>query len=592
MTVGRTFGCVFGGASVNDLAVAEVVMSVGVPRSLLRAAFARCVPYLAGVGVFSAACNILLLASPLFMLQIYDRVLASRSVPTLVTLTIIVAVVFLFYGIFELVRIRLLSRSALAIDAALESGAFLATLGKPIDWRQRGEPGLTRDLETVRGFLSGSGPLFIFDMPWLPLFLGLVVLLHPWLGAMATGGALILISLSVWNEFTVRPATVKGGEARAKQQQLVTAGQRNVEAVVSMGLAAGLAERWRRVHAGMIDMQRRAGDNAANFSAAIRSFRLFLQSAILALGAYLAIEGEISAGAMIAASIIAARALSPVEQAVAQWRGFVDTREAWRRLDCGLPGEALPARTALPAPRCSLVVSELAVAAPGGGEPLAEGIGFSLSAGQALAVVGPSAAGKSTLARALAGIWVPASGKIRIDGADLGQWDAAARGRHIGYLPQDVELFPGTVAENIARFQTDASAADIIGAAKQAHAHEMILLLPDGYDTEVGEAGRTLSAGQRQRIGLARALFGTPFLVVLDEPNAHLDSDGERALVAAVQGLRDRGSIVIVMAHRPSAIAAADHVLVMAGGRQRAFGDKQEVLPRVLQVSPTGRSAA
>ena len=381
-------------------------------------------------------------------------------------------------------------------------------------------------------------------------------------------------------------------EARVRKHAINALGQRNAEVVAAMGMGGNLTRRWSERHEEMLVAQTGAGDLTGGITAWAKTFRLMLQSGILALGAYLAILQEITPGAMIAASIISARALGPVEQALSRWRSYLETRSAWRRLDEDLAAE-VDVRTTLPRPVSTLEVVGLSIAPPGVEKPTLSDVNFRLEAGQSLAVVGPSAAGKTTLGRALARVWPPLEGEVRLDGATLDQWAPEMLGRFVGYLPQDVELFDGTVAENVSRFDEQCDDAQVIAAATAAGAHELITGLPDGYDTRIGPAGANLSAGQRQRIGLARALYGTPFLVILDEPDANLDTAGEEALRTAITGAKAAGSIVVIMAHRANAIAAADQVLVLAGGRQRAFGPPSEVLPRIVRKpGATKRSAA
>lgn len=533
-----------------------------------------------GVAAVSGMTNLLMLTGPLFMLQIYDRVLASRSVPTLVVLCALVAGLYLFLGLLEIIRARVLTRIGRRLEEQLGDVTFDAVLTLPLKTtRTDAASQPLRDLDRMRQFMSGPGPVAICDLPWLPAYLAIIFMFHPLLGWLGTAGAVILVVVTVSSEAILRGPMTRLAKLAGARSAFVEAGRRNAEALRSMGMAGAYAARWRRTNAEYLGEQERVGDTTGGFSATTKVFRLALQSAVLALGAWLAIRQEITPGVMIAASILTARALAPIEQAIGQWRGFIGFRQSRRRLQELLErigGETQ--RMALPRPGASLAVAGLGIAAPGSGSAIVQDLRFDLTAGQGLGIIGPSGSGKSTLARALVGIWPPARGTIRLDGAELDQWSPEALGPAIGYLPQGVELFDGTVAENIARFAPDAPPDAIIAAARQAGVHELVLSLPEGYDTQIGEGGAVLSAGQRQRVALARALYGSPFLIVLDEPNASLDSEGERALSDAILAARKAGSIVVVIAHRPNALACVDQVLVMAGGRQMAFGPRDDVL--------------
>lgn len=533
-----------------------------------------------GVAAVSGMTNLLMLTGPLFMLQIYDRVLASRSVPTLVVLCALVAGLYLFLGILEVIRSRVLTRIGRRLEEQLGDVTFDAVLTLPLKTtRTDAASQPLRDLDRMRQFMSGPGPVAICDLPWLPAYLAIIFVFHPLLGWLGTAGAVILVIVTVSSEAILRAPMERLARLTTTRSAFVEAGRRNAEAIRSMGMAGAYAARWRKANGGYLLEQERIGDASGGFSATTKVFRLALQSAVLALGAWLAIRQEVTPGVMIAASILTARALAPIEQAIGQWRGFVAFRQSRGRLQDLLErfGEDA-SKMPLPRPTSSLSIEGLSVAAPGAMAAIVHDLRFRLEAGQGLGVIGPSGSGKSTLARALVGVWPPARGTIRLDGAELDQWSPEAIGPSIGYLPQGVELFDGTVAENIARFAPDAHADAIIEAARQAGVHELVLSLPDGYDTRIGEGGAVLSAGQRQRVALARALFGSPFLIVLDEPNASLDSEGERALSDAILAARKAGSIVVIVAHRPNALACVDQVLVMAGGRQAAFGPRDEVL--------------
>ncbi len=528
----------------------------------------------------SAVANLLLLAGPLFMLQVYDRVLTSGSVPTLLVLSLAVTVAYAFLGLFEWVRMKMLARVAAMVEGRLEEPAFRASveanrLGAD---GQRSEDPL-KDVETLRQYIASPGLLFLFDAPWLPFFLFIVYLLHPVLALVAVIGAVVLIGLTILNERALSAQMNDIAEDTSHQNRLIHSSRNNGEAVAAMGMSPALLGRQQQIKAGMIDRQIKIIDTGSGFSTATKVLRMLLQSVLLATGAALAVAGEMSAGAMIASSILAARALSPVEQAVGSWRQFITFRRAWSRLGKTL-GQTAPrvAKVFLPAPSAELAVADLALVAKGCETPILSGVQFNLVAGEALGVIGPSASGKTTLARAITGLWQPEGGEIRLDGAKLDQWPADTLGRHIGYLPQRVSLFAGTVGENIARFAPGVSSEDVVAAAKAADVHELILRLPNGYDTHVEAVDNQLSAGQMQRIGLARALFGQPFLIVLDEPNSNLDNEGEAALMRAIGAMRKKGSIVIVMTHRPNVISATDKILVLAGGKQVAFGAREDIL--------------
>jgi PrtD family type I secretion system ABC transporter len=420
----------------------------------------------------------------------------------------------------------------------------------------------------------------------MPLYLGICYLFHPWIGIAATGGAVLLITITLCTEFLTRAPARAAAGLEASRNSLAEAGRRNAEAVHAMGMTRRLGLQWRECNRTYLAAHHRAADVAGALGGLSKVLRLVLQSAVLGIGAYLVIQQEATAGIIIAASILTSRALAPAELAVSQWRGFVSARQSWRRLNDlmdKIPGDWT--RMA-PRPNHSLAVETVSVVPPDTNRAVAHEVAFQLKSGQGLGIIGPSASGKSCLARSIVGVWPVARGAVRIDGAALDQWSSEALGPHLGYLPQDMELFAGTVAQNIARFEPEAPPDAVTGAAEAAGVHHLILGLPEGYETQIGDGGAALSAGQRQRIGLARALYGDPFLVVLDEPNSNLDSEGDDALTRAVLGVRARGGIVIVIAHRRSALAGVDNVLVMRGGRQQAFGPKEVVLREALQSRP------
>lgn len=563
---------------------ASLRMKNNAGRQVVSDALRACRSVLAGVGLISLVINLLMLTGPLFMLQIYDRVLTSRSVPTLVSLAAIVLALYGFYGLLEGIRSRILTRIGARLDERLSAVTFESVVALPLLGGRRAErleP--MGDLDLVRQFLSGPGPSALFDMPWMPVYIAVVFVFHPVLGFVALGGALIMCVLIGLNELLTRNPLGEAARHALARNAFVEGARANAEAIIAMGMLDGLRARWLQANDRFLALQGKASDRVAMFSASIKTFRFMLQSAILGVGAYLAIQEAITPGVMIAASIITSRAVAPIEQAVGHWRGWTAARRGLRRLRQvldGLPDTA--PETELELPCKSLEVANLAVVAPGGTKPILQNINFELEAGAAIGIIGPSGAGKSTLARALLGVWPTAKGSIQLDGADLDQWEPERLGRVIGYLPQDVQLLSGSVAENIARFSPDWESEDVINATKLANSHNLIKGFPQGYDTQVGDGGAVLSGGQRQRVALARALYGEPFLVVLDEPNSNLDAEGEAALTQSLQDLRSKGCIVVVIAHRPSAISAVDTLLFLKGGQIGAIGPKDEVLTQVL----------
>jgi PrtD family type I secretion system ABC transporter len=555
------------------------------PKSELMAALGSCRHAFIGVGAFSVLVNVLMLTGSLYMLEVYDRVLPSRSVPTLIGLSLLTAALFLFQGLLDMMRGRLLTRVGNQLDFALGPRIYHLIVRLPLRTRQGGDSiQPVRDLDTIRSFLSGTGPTVFFDLPWLPLYLAICFAFHFWIGMTALAGALVLVALTVMTEILARRPVRSASMHSAARMRFAETSRRNAEVLAAMGMSERLTDRWHALSRDLSGHQRRASDVAGGLGSFGRVFRMLLQSAVLGVGAYLVIQQEATAGIIIAASILTGRALAPVDLAIANWKGFLAARQSWQRLKQMLA--ALPApteRLKLGPPSHGLTVEALAVAPPGTQKIVALDVNLALKAGNAVGIIGPSASGKSSLIRALVGIWLPARGVVRLDGAAIDQWTSADLGKYVGYLPQDVELIEGTIAENIARFDPDAPAEEIIAAAKSAGVHDMIVSFPNGYDTQIGEQGTALSAGQRQRVALARALYGDPFLVVLDEPNSNLDAEGEEALTRAIMGVRARGGIVIVVAHRPSALSAVDHVLAMSAGRQQAFGPKDEVLSKVLR---------
>jgi ATP-binding cassette subfamily C protein/ATP-binding cassette subfamily C protein EexD len=555
-----------------------VAMAQGQGEGFLGAV-AACRRALGAAAGFSLFVNLLQLAVPLFMLQVFDRVLVGGSLETLGLLALLAVAALVAMAALDLVRARLMHRAGdwfeRRLGAATFERAVLAAGGDAV--------GRLRDLARLRGFLASNSLISLYDSPWVPIYLGIIFLLHPSLGWVATVGAVALFALALVNEMlTRRPLAVAGAAAgRAETQALAAA--RNAEAVDAMGMMADLAQHWRAANAAALAPQGRATDRAAAAFALSKFARLAVQLAILAVGAVLVVHQEITAGAMIAGSIMMARALAPVEQAIGSWKELVGARAAYRRLGRLHAAPAKRAATmALPRPAGRLAVDRVALCFPGAPEPTIKGVSFEVAPGEAIAIVGPSAAGKSTLARLIVGTWRPSAGTVRLDGAELFRWDRADVGRQVGYLPQDVELFAGTVRRNIARM-AEAEPADVVAAARLAGVHDMVLRLSQGYDTEIGPGGAILSAGQRQRIALARALYGRPRLVVLDEPNANLDSAGEAALVDAIGRIRRDGAAVVVVAHRPNVLQAVDRVVVLRDGAIEMVGPTEQVLARLAR---------
>jgi len=546
-----------------------------------------------GVAVLSGLINLLYLSGSIFMMEVYDRVLPSQSIPTLVGLSVIIVVLYLFQGLFDALRGRIMARVGAAIDEDLSQQIFQGQLKAPLKGKVDGDGQQPlRDLDQLRAFLAGGGPSALFDLPWMPLYLFICFAFHPWIGLAALGGACLLVVITLLTEMMTKEASKAAVSAALVRNGISEGARRNAEVVQAMGMAQRIGVRWGDANASYLSHQQRASDVAGGFGAISKVLRMLLQSMVLAIGAYLVIDGQATGGIMIASSILTSRAMAPVELAIGNWKGFVSARQGWRRLKALLEANAQTDEPLkLPAPRSILSIENAGAGAPGGQRFSVQDVSFELRAGSGLGIIGPSASGKSSLARMIVGVWPTWRGKVRFDGAAVEQWLPEDLGHHIGYLPQDVELFAGTVAQNIARFDPQPKAEAIIAAAKAANVHEMILQLPDGYETQVGEAGAALSGGQRQRLALARALYGDPFLVVLDEPNSNLDNEGEQALTAAIMSIRARGGVVVVIAHRPSALAGVDLVLVMGEGRMQSFGPKEEVLSKVLRAVPAPQSA-
>ena len=562
-------------------------------KSEVRIAAGTLGPIVTTLAFVSGVVNLLALTGSFYMLQVYDRVLSSRSVPTLVALSVLAAGLFIFQGGLEVVRSQILVRLASRIDrdltpqiirAVIRLRSFVGAESNPM------QP--MRDVDAIRTYLSGPGPTAILDMPWMPLYILFVFALHPILGWIAVFGVGILIAVTVLTERLMKKPGESAALAAKQRWAIAEASEHGADALNAMGFGDRFLLRFQTANSEHLSANARLSDVVGGLSVVSRVFRLMLQSALLGVGAYLTIKSEMTGGAIIAASIVASRALAPIELAIANWRGFTGARQACRRLDAtlaSLPKQDQP--LLLRAPVRSLNVEGISVAVPGTQTVTLSRISFDLKAGTVLAVIGPSAAGKSTLARAVVGVWPLVQGTVRLDGAALASWSPEKLGKYVGYLPQDVQLFDGTVTENISRFEEQPDSQHVVAASQAADVHEMVLRLPNGYETRIGTDGSALSAGQRQRIALARALYGDPFLLVLDEPNSNLDSDGEVALIKAIEAVKARGGIVIVIAHRPVVLRVADTVAVIGGGQLTAIGPRDEVMRKVLRHPVTAPAA-
>ena len=537
------------------------------------------------IGAFSFVINILLLMPSIYMLQIYDRVLTSRNETTLVMLTLIMLGLYALEAALEFVRSRVLVRASVALDAKLSSRVFDASFERHLQGRGGSPAQAIGDMTNIRQFLSGQGLFAFFDSPWTPIYLLVIFLLNPWLGVFALVGALILAVMAYITERFTSPILTEAIQHATTANNYAASNLRNAEAIEAMGMLGRLRERWHERQNRFLALQSQASDRAGSIGAVTRFLRLSLQSGVLGLGALLVIENQLTAGGMIAASILLGRALAPVELGIASWRGFVSARGAYARLTELLNahpprGNSLP----LPRPGGAISVENLLVAAPGKREPILKNLNFKVPAGTLVAVVGPSGSGKSTLARALVGIWKPLSGAVRLDGAEVHDWRKEELGPWVGYLPQGVELIEGTVAENIARFgNTDAER--VVRAAQRSGVHDLVLHLPQGYDTPIGENGAVLSGGQRQRVALARALYDDPALIVLDEPNANLDEAGDAALMKALQELKQEKRTVFVVTHRANVLSVSDMVMVLVDGTIQAFGPRDAVAKALIPKS-------
>jgi ATP-binding cassette, subfamily C, bacterial len=541
--------------------------------------------YFLTAAMFSLAINLLYLAGPLYMLQVYDRVISSASEVTLVMLTIALLLAFIALAGLDAVRARVLTRASIRLDQKIAGRVMTAIIDRSAN-SGGARSQLLRDFDTFRQFITGMGIHAIFDLPWAPIYIGVIFVLHPALGAFAFGCSVLLILMALLNEWIVKPPLTESGEAASRNYSFTEMSLRNTEVVRAMGMTDGLLKRWGRDRNRMLERQVTASDRAATMQSVIKFLRLSMQSLILGLGAYLVIERLATVGAMFAASILLGRALQPVEQIVGSWRNLVSARGGFLRVRELL--SANPPRDtslSLPRPHGRLAVEALTFVPPLTNKPILRGVAFGIESGEVLGIIGPSGAGKSTLARQLVGVLIPSAGAVRLDGSDVSIWARTSLGDHLGYLPQDIELFADTVAANISRFQ-EGEDHEVIQAAQMAGVHEMILRLPNGYDTQVGEGGAILSGGFRQRIGLARAVYGSPSLVVLDEPSSNLDAEGDAALSECIMQLKKRGTTVVIISHRPSTIGVVDKLLVLREGVAEMFGPRAEIMSRLTRAVP------
>ena len=557
------------------------------PENSLKHALKTCRDSFVSVGFFSFFINALMLVPTFYMLQVYGRVMASGSLTTLAMLTLIMTGLLITLASLEWVRSRIMIRVSTRLDVLLSRQVYKASFKRALESGGMDASAQSlNDLTGLRQFLSGNGLFAFFDAPWLPIYIAVMFAFHPWFGWVATGSAVLLLLLAFINERLTGPVLAQANKEHIGATLYTTKNLRNAEVIESMGMLETLMDRWGRRQRSVLLLQSLASDRAALFSTLSRSFRLLVQSLVLGLGAYLAVDHQVGAGMVFAGAVLLGRALAPIDLIIGGWKGFIAARSQYSRLDDILDKQqAQPERLSLPAPQGHVQVENLIVAAPGSKTPIIKNISFSVPAGCVVGIIGPSASGKSTLARALMGVWAPQQGVVRLDGADISAWDKQELGPHIGYLPQDIELFEGSVAENIARF-AEVDSAKVIQAARTAGVHEMILLLPDGYDTIIGSEGVMLSGGQRQRIGLARALYGNPRLIILDEPNSNLDDVGDRALAAAIQQLKQTGATLFVITHRTNIVSQLDRLMVMRAGVISLYGPRDHVLAELNAQQP------
>lgn len=562
-------------------------------KTTLQIAYGRFRATFIATIIFSFFVNLLMFVGPLYMLQIYDRVLSSRNENTLYAISLIAVGLLVSYGLLEFTRSKLLVRAGLQFDDVLANPVFSRVVKQQTALPGSGAQIALTDIDRVREFMTGQGILAFFDAPWVPLFLVLCFAFHPWLGLVATIGAVVIFTLALANEFATRSALQEAGKAGQGANHFITTTMQNAEVIRAMGMERQLSKRWIASHDEMLGHQATASGRAGIIMAMSKFIRMSLQVAILGTGAYLAMYQQISPGIMIAGSIVMGRALAPVEQAVGQWKQFVAARQAHKRLTslfAQIPDEE--ERIALPTPKGDLLVEQLFATAPGTRDTILKNINFALPRGEVLAIIGPSGSGKSTLVRHLVGAATPTSGAVRLDGTEMVHWDPEQLGRYMGYLPQDVKLFRGSVTENIARFHDDPADADVIKAANLAGAHDMIQKLTGGYETDVGDGGNSLSGGQRQRVGLARAVYKDPSVIVLDEPNSNLDNIGEKALALCIQELKKMGKTVVLVTHKTNLLALTDKTLMIMNGTVEKFGPTREIFQSQQPAGATAPAAA
>ncbi|WP_312721953.1 type I secretion system permease/ATPase [Stutzerimonas kunmingensis] len=559
----------------------------------LKAALRACRGSFLSVGFFSFFVNLLMLVPSFYMLQVYGRVVTSGSISTLVMLTLIMVLLMATMGSLEWTRSRIMVRLSTKLDVMLSRDVYRASFKRALDsggMDASAQP--LNDLTGLRQFLTGNGLFAFFDTPWLPVYIGVMFLFHPWYGWIAIASALVLLCLAVINERLTGKAIADANRQNIAASLYTNKNLRNAEVIESMGMLHSLMERWGERQKKVLALQSDASDRGGLITSLSKSFRMLVQSLILGVGAYLAVKQEITPGLMIAGSILLGRALAPIDLMIGSWKGFISARSQWERLNEILDKQrAEPERMSLPAPKGDVAVENLVVAAPGSKTPILKNLSFAVPAGSVVGVIGPSASGKSTLARALLGVWTPHHGVVRLDGADINNWDKKELGPYLGYLPQDIELFEGTISENIARFG-HIDAEQVIQAARTAGVHEMILQLPEGYDTVIGSEGVNLSGGQRQRIGLARAIYLAPRLIILDEPNSNLDDVGERALAAAIEQLKVKGATVFIITHRTSVLGQVDRLLVMNNGAIGLYGPREAVMAELNKQQASQKKVA
>lgn len=572
-------------------------------ENALKVALKACKGSFISVGFFSFFVNALMLVPSFYMLQVYGRVVTSGSISTLVMLTLILTLLMATMGSLEWTRSRIMVRLSTRLDVLLSRDLYRASFKRALDsggMDASAQP--LNDLTGLRQFLTGNGLFAFFDTPWLPVYIGVMFLFHPWYGWFAIGCAIVLLCLAVVNEKLTGKAIGEANRQNIAANLYTNKNLRNAEVIESMGMLETLMGRWGIRQRKVLLLQSEASDNGGMITSLSKTFRMLVQSLILGLGAYLAVEHEINPGMMIAGSILLGRTLAPIDLMIGSWKGFIAARSQYSRLNEILDKQqAEPERMSLPAPEGHVSVENLIVSAPGSKTPILKNISLAVPAGSVVGVIGPSASGKSTLARALLGVWAPQHGVVRLDGADINNWDKRELGPYLGYLPQDIELFEGSISENIARFR-DVDPEKVIQAAKTAGVHEMILQLPEGYDTVIGTDGVNLSGGQRQRVGLARAIYGNPRLIILDEPNSNLDEVGERALAQAIQQIKATGATVFIITHRTSILTQLDRLLVMSAGAIGMYGPRDKVMAelnkqqlsaqqKIAQVVPGASSA-